>query len=66
MIVLNRRKEKSDKAKRRSKLFKLEKGKVCYSDNTLLPLIILLLIIPFYSPVYICKMEFKLLSISFV
>ena len=29
LIVLNRRKEESDKAKRRSKLLKLEKGKVC-------------------------------------
>ena len=29
LIVLNRRKKKSDESKRRSKLFKLEKGKVC-------------------------------------
>ena len=29
LIVLNRRREKSDEAKRRSKLFKLEKGKIC-------------------------------------
>ena len=29
LIVLDRREEKSDEAKRRSKLFKLEKGKVC-------------------------------------
>ena len=28
LIVLNRRREKSDEAKRRSKLFKLEKGKI--------------------------------------
>ena len=29
LIILNRRKEESDKAEKRSKLFKLEKGKVC-------------------------------------
>ena len=29
LIVLNRRREKSDEAKRRSKLFKPEKGKIC-------------------------------------
>ena len=29
LIVLNRRKEKSAEAERRSKIFKLEKGKVC-------------------------------------
>ena len=29
LIVINRRKKKSDESKRRSKLFKLEKGKVC-------------------------------------
>ena len=29
LIVLNGRKEKSDEAKRRSRLFRLEKGKVC-------------------------------------
>jgi len=29
LIVLNRRKSKSNKAIRRGKLFKLEKGKIC-------------------------------------
>ena len=29
LIVLNRRREKSEEAKRRSKLFKPEKGKIC-------------------------------------
>ena len=63
LIVLNRRKEKSDEAKRRSRLFKLEKGKVCLNDIILFQLIIVLLTILFYS---LCKMEFKLLSISSV
>ena len=49
LIVLNRRKEKSDEAKRKSRLFKLEKGEVWLNDIILFPLIIVLLGIIFYS-----------------
>ena len=62
LIVLKRRKETSDEAKR-SRLFKLEKGKVCLNDIITFSLIFVLLSILFYSH---CKMEFKLLSISSV
>ena len=49
LIVLKIRKLKSDEGKRRSTIFKLEKGKVCENDTILFPSIILLLSILFYS-----------------